>query len=164
MRPMLDCFAYNLDFLREQVANLSPQQMVSQPKGIANHPAWIVGHLTYSCQAIGGEIGLQQWLSAEWARLFGAGSVPVSDVDEYPDKVELLNALRDGQNIICDAVELLNAEQLAAQLPDHRYRHLMPTIENALIQVLAAHSAYHIGQLTLWRHAMGLPNLNRPFM
>ncbi len=164
MRPVLDCFAYNLDYLREQVSDLSPQQMVSQPMGIANHPAWVVGHLTYSCQAIGGEIGLQEWLSSEWSRLFGAGSEPSSEVAGYPDKIELLNALRDGQNIITDAVELLSPVQLAAPLPDIRHRHLMPTIENALIQVLAAHTAYHIGQLSLWRQAMRLPHLKRAFM
>ncbi len=39
MKPVLHSFAYSLDFLREQVADINDTDMVKQPSGIVNHPA-----------------------------------------------------------------------------------------------------------------------------
>jgi hypothetical protein len=50
--------------------------MVAQPSGIVNHPAWVIGHLTYSCQELIGVIGLPAWLPDGWAERFGTGIVP----------------------------------------------------------------------------------------
>ncbi len=53
MKPVLHSFVYCLDFLREQVADVAAADMVAQPNGIMNHPAWVIGHLTYTCQIVG---------------------------------------------------------------------------------------------------------------
>jgi hypothetical protein len=79
MKPVLHSFAYCLDFLREQVADVAAADMVAQPNGIMNHPAWVIGHLTYTCQQLGGAIGQPAWLPNDWAARFGTGSVPVAD-------------------------------------------------------------------------------------
>src|SRR3982750_2156742 len=76
MTAGLHSFAYALDFLREQVADVAPAEMVAQPSGITNHPMWVIGHLTYTCQLLGGGVGLSEWLPADWAKRFGTGSVP----------------------------------------------------------------------------------------
>ena len=70
MKPVLHSFAYCLDFLREQVADIAAPDMVVQPNGIMNHPAWIIGHLTNTCQKLGGAIGLPEWLPIDWAKRF----------------------------------------------------------------------------------------------
>jgi uncharacterized damage-inducible protein DinB len=46
---------------------------------------------------------------------------------------------------------------LAEPLPDERVRELLPTKGHALLQVVAAHTAYHAGQLAVWRRAIGRP-------
>jgi hypothetical protein len=53
MKPVLHSFAYALNFLREQVADVGAADMVAQSNGIMNHPAWVIGHLTYSCEHLG---------------------------------------------------------------------------------------------------------------
>src|SRR3954451_11871887 len=98
MTPTLHSFAYSLDFLREQVADVPAPDMVAQPDGIRNHPAWVVGHLSYSCQLLGGVVGLPPWLpDDDWARRFGTGSVPVADASAYETKANGLAILRDAQ-------------------------------------------------------------------
>jgi hypothetical protein len=57
MEPVLHSFAYCLDFLREQVADVPAEDLVAQPNGIMNHPAWVIGHLTFVCQLLGGQSG-----------------------------------------------------------------------------------------------------------
>ncbi len=163
MKPVLHSFAYCLDFLREQVADVQPVDMVAQPNGIMNHPSWVIGHLAFSCQALGGEIGLSQWLPTTWGERFGTGSVPVADATRYDDKDDLLQILHDAQSRITRAVKQLSGSQLDEPLPDETYRILLPTVRHAITQVLIAHPSNHIGQLTIWRRAMGLPQMARPF-
>ena len=45
MKPALHSFAYALNYLREQVADVAPADLAAQPAGIRNHPAWVMGHL-----------------------------------------------------------------------------------------------------------------------
>jgi hypothetical protein len=163
MKPVLHSFAYSLDFLREQLADVSAADMVAQPDRIANHPAWVIGHLTFSCQMLGGAIGLAEWLPADFAKRFGSGSVPVADASRYETKEATLAKLRDAQNRITASVERLDDAQLDAPFPDESYRDVFPTIRHALTQVLVGQTAYHVGQVTIWRKAMGLPPMRRAF-
>ncbi len=163
MKSVLHSFAYCIDYLRDQVSDVGADDMVAQPNGIMNHPAWVIGHLTFSCQAMGGEIGLACWLPATWADRYGTGSTPDVDINLYPDKHKALTMLREAQSRITEAVEQLGETQLDAPLPDEKYRLILPTVRHALTQVLIAHPANHIGQLTIWRRAMGLPRMTRPF-
>lgn len=154
---VLNSYDLHLEFLRTLVSDLSAEQMVVQPEGVANHPAWTIGHLVFSCQAIGGELGLDAWLPAEWEERFGTGSTPVADGAAYPEKEELLRVLDDGRQRLASALNELGETGLAASLPDERYRHRFPTIGHAVIHILSGHTALHLGQLTVWRHAMRLP-------
>lgn len=45
MKPIL--------FLREQVADVGEAELIAQPDGIINCPAWLIGHLTFACQELG---------------------------------------------------------------------------------------------------------------
>lgn len=163
MKPALHSFAYALDFLREQVADVPPADMVAQPHGIRNHPAWAIGHLTHSCEQLAGVIGVPAWLPEAWAALFGTGSIPAADARRYEPKDEALAILRDAQSRITRAVAELEDDRLDAPFPDEAYRAVFPTVRHALTQVLVGHTAHHVGQLTVWRRAMGLPPLGRSF-
>jgi hypothetical protein len=164
MDAVLRSFAYSLDYLREQVADVSDEQLVVVPDGFNNHPAWVIGHLTYSCQAMGGELGVNPWLPDAWQMWFGTGSSPSDDFGTLvSSKTELLEALAEGQRRISRAVVNMSDYQLNQPLPDEKYRNIMPTIRHALTQVLVAHTANHVGQLTLWRRMMQLAPI-RPYL
>ncbi|HYE26238.1 MAG TPA: DinB family protein [Clostridia bacterium] len=163
MKPVLHSFAYCLDFLREQVADVSASDMVAQPNGVMNHPAWVLGHLTHACQLLGGVIGVPEWLPNDWAKRFGTGSMPVADVAMYATKDEALAILGDAQSRIAQAVDRLDDSRLDQPFPDESYLYVFPTVRHALTQVLVGHTANHIGQVSLWRRAMGLPRMKRAF-
>lgn len=164
INPVLHSFAYCLDYLGEQVAGVAAADMVSQPNGITNHPAWVIGHLTFACQLLGGAVGLRGWLPDDWARRYGTGSVPAADAGLYETKDQALVILRDAESRMAQAVQQLNDSQLDQLFPDESYRPVFPTIRHALTQVLVGHTANHIGQVSVWRRAMGLPPMRRDFM
>jgi DinB superfamily len=161
---ILRSYALTLEYLRRLIADVPDDQLTCQPGGVANHPAWVIGHLTYSCQAIGEELGLAPWLPADWASRFGTRSVPVETRATYPPKGELLAALADGQQRVEEGLVTLGEEGIRRPLPDVRYRTTFPTIGDAALHVLTAHAAVHVGQVSAWRRAAGFPALREPFL
>jgi hypothetical protein len=163
MKAVVHSFSYCLDYLRDQVKDVADPDMVAQPNGIMNHPAWVIGHLTHACQLLGGAIGLSPWLPQNWGERYGTGSMPVADAARYGSKASALETLGDAQSRIIAAVAELTDAQLDAPFPVESYRHVFPTIRHALTQVLVGHTANHVGQVSVWRRAMGLPPMSRPF-
>ena len=163
MKPVLHSFAYCLDYLREQVADIAARDMVAQPNQVMNHPSWVIGHLTHACQLLGGAIGLPEWLPDDWASRYGTGSKPTCDATLYETKDDALAILGDAQSRITRAVGELDDTRLDEPFPDESCRAVFPTVRHALTQVLVGHTANHIGQLSVWRRAMGLPPMTRPF-
>lgn len=163
MKPDLHSFAYCLDYLRDQVKDVADADMVAQPNGIVNHPAWVIGHLTHACQMLGGVIGIPAWLPEDWASRYGTGSKPLADLSLYENKGDALANLTGAQSRITQAVAQLNEARLDEPFPVESYREVFPSIRHALTQVLVGHTANHIGQLSVWRRAMGLPPMSRSF-
>lgn len=163
MNAVLHSFSYSVEFVHELLADVPDERMTHQPAGIPNHASWTVGHLTYSCQAIGGEMGMPHWLPEEYRARFGTGSVPLADRNRYATKSETLNELRSSANRLTQAISELTVEQLEQPLPDEHFRLILPTIRHALTQILVGHTANHVGQLSVWRRASGFSPLSRPF-
>ncbi len=159
IQELLNSYALVLADVRAAVDELADEQMVRKFPGIPNHPAWTVGHLVYSAQAIGGEFGLAPWLPPSWIALFRTGSTPWPAADAYPSRSALLSALADAQARITNSLGSLGPEALTAPLPDTRYRSHFPTVGHAAVHILCGHTSYHLGQLSLWRRAAGLLTL-----
>ena len=148
---LLDTFKNTVKFIEQSVADLSEDQMVQQPTGVPNHATWIIGHIIYSCQGITDELGVQQWLPNDWESIFGYGSMPVSDLSHYPLKSTLLRSLSDATDHLQQTLSSISESTLKQSFPDENF----PTIEHFLFQVMIAHTAFHAGQLAVWRHAIG---------
>jgi uncharacterized damage-inducible protein DinB len=154
---LVSCFERTVAFLQESVADLSDDDMVLQPPGVPNHAAWTFGHVIHTCEAMAGELGVEPWLPGDWEARFGYGSSPTAVVSHYPGKAALLAALGEASQRLRTALLGMDRAALAEPLPDEQLREMLPTKGHALLQVVAAHTAYHAGQLAAWRRAIGRP-------
>ena len=136
------CFDRTLEFVKEQVADLTNEDMVLQ-------------HIICSCQLIAAEMGVEPSLPDDWEAAFGQGSRPSQGISWRSSKTALLAALEDASQRLRDALLEINESDLADPLPDKKARELFPTMGHALVQVIAGHMAYHAGQLATWRRAIG---------
>ncbi|MCB9833390.1 MAG: DinB family protein [Planctomycetes bacterium] len=143
----------NLELCRRMLEGVPAAACHRQGPGVENHPAWIIGHLAHSMQAIGEELGLEAWLDPSWAVAFGTGSRPAAEAGIGLE--ELVAALETGVARVRARLESMTAADLAAPLPDQRYRATFPRIEDAAVHVLSAHFAFHLGQLSCWLRAQG---------
>jgi hypothetical protein len=164
LSPVIHSFAYALDYLREQVADVNDADMAQQPPGVVNHPAWVIGHLTITCQMLAGDVaGMPAWLPDDWRERYGTGSKPLPDAARYEPKERLLTMLREAQERTTRAVERLEGSRLDEPFPHAELLYVFPTIRHAIVQVLVGHASMHVGQVAVWRKAMRLPPMRRAF-
>jgi uncharacterized damage-inducible protein DinB len=153
---LIDSFERSLAFMRGLVADLPEKEMFLQPAGVPNHAAWTLGHVIYSCQAIAGELGVEPWLPNDWQSVFGSGSSPdAASTSRHSGKPALLATLADASDRLRVALTATNEAKLGTPLPDEKAREILPTLGHALLQIVAGHTAYHAGQLAVWRRAIG---------
>lgn len=154
LNELLHTFDATVKYIKASVADLSERQMVEQPAGVPNHAAWTLGHVIHSCQGIAVELGAEAWLPDDWEATYGYGSTPCPDVRRCPRKDELLALLADGASRLRQALLATDETLLRRELPDET----LPTMAHLLLQVVVAHTAYHAGQLAVWRRAIGKPS------
>jgi len=151
---ILTSFRLNTKALRELIAEL-PDDMLGMPAhGAPNHAAWTLGHLACSFEALGGEMGIEPWLTEAWRRQFGQGSTPSSADETHPARADLLETFADAEARIVERLQSMTPADLAAPLPDVRHRERLPTVGHAAMHILCAHTAQHVGQLSVWRRSL----------
>jgi hypothetical protein len=155
----LNSYAIALDSGRRMLADLRDDQWFAQPIEGMNHPAWIVGHLAYSCQMIGIEMGLAAWLPEDWGEYFGTDARSAAVGERYSSPSELLSAFENAAKRVQRRLAEIDDTDLAGPLPDQRHRETFPTLGHAVLHILTVHTAVHLGQLSTWRHAIGLPSV-----
>ena len=151
MPELLHTFRSTLNFIEGSVADLSEEEMIKQPAGVPNHATWTLGHLIHSCQGIAGELGAPPWLPDEWGSAFGYGSTPEPDLSRYPSKSEMLRTLAEAADRLHEVLSSVSESTLKRSLPDEA----LPTMGHLLFQVVVAHTAFHAGELAVWRRAIG---------
>ena len=127
---ILNSLSLHLQTLHDLIGDLDDAHMVQQPPGVPNHPAWTVGHIVHSFQAIGEDLRLEPWLPADWAGRFKTGSLPAAEAGAYPTKQELLDRLADGERRVrarlgvgrCRAEWPVSDRTVSRHVPDARTR------------------------------------------
>ena len=158
LRHLLSGYQFNLDRSRVMVKDLSDEQMVWQPHGVVNHPAWILGHLALSSDGLARRFGLESTLPDGWADTFGPGGVPSGAVADFPGRDRTLDELAAQHARVADAVGAADPAvfETPVPFPDERRRKAFPTLGDYAVFVMTIHEGSHIGQIAAWRRAMGL--------
>ena len=147
-------YRFNLGHIERLVKDLSDEQMVSQPNGVVNHPAWTLRHLASSSNFLATTLGLESTTPAAWDAP-SPGGIPSGDASEYPSKAELLSQLKAQHERVAEAVSNADPETFTKE-PAEEMRSYFPKVGDLIDYMLTAHEGTHIGQISAWRRAMGL--------
>ena len=150
-------FVYGMNLRRAEllVDDLTDEQMVAQPSGVINHPAWTLGHLGVTSDALAGMLGLPSTFPDTWKEACRMGSIPSGNAADFPGKVELLEQLRAQHERVSEAMAAVDAERLQQPTPP-RLRERFPTVGDFAAALMTMHEGHHLGQVAAWRRAMGL--------
>ncbi|MCA9148392.1 MAG: DinB family protein [Planctomycetales bacterium] len=153
----------NLDYGTKLVADLTDEQMVTQPAGVkgeapVNHPAWLLSHLNLYLPVMAAIIEGRDFNDPKQHR-FGMLSKPEADGDLYSSKDELVEAFVLGHEHV--EAMLRNASDNVLEQPVllPRWKEIMPKAGIALPYLMLNHENTHLGQLSAWRRMMGLPSV-----
>ena len=149
-------FRFNLGHAETLVKDLTDEQMIQQPHGVVNHPAWTLGHLASAANMVAKQLGKESTFPADWEEKFKTGGVPSGDGSTYPSKDRLLAELKTQHERATDAVANADPALFAKEFPDESARKYFPTVGDFTAYLLTAHEGNHLGQIAAWRRAMGL--------
>jgi len=139
---------------------------LARPGGVvvkSNHPAFVFGHLSLYPARIMQNLQLPPGATAYpagYVGLFKAGAECQDDPNGtiYPPMKTLMTFFAESYQLAIAAVEAAPEEVFALPNPvEGRLRELFPTIGAAVNFYLIGHVQNHLGQLSAWRRAMGLP-------
>lgn len=154
--------ALNLGKVEALMKDIAPDVMTHQPTGVMNHPAWTIAHLVHYHPAIlcmlRGEVIADPGLHPDAPR-FDAGSIPVDDVAACPTRDALLGQYRRGHQDAERLLQSVDGEVLQGKPGLPRWAKAFGTVEKALVYLMLYHESLHIGEIMVWRRAMGLPPL-----
>ena len=156
LRHLVFTYRFNLDRARTLIRDLSDAQMVRQPHGVVNHPAWTLGHLAQSSDQLAAALGLASTFPAPWKEAFRTGGVPSSDAAAFPAKDALVAELAAQHERVARAIEVAAPAALAREHPNECTRTRFPTIGDYAFFLITSHEGSHLGQIAAWRRAMGL--------
>ena len=151
----------NLHYLKSLVKDIRDDQMTAQPvSGITlNHPAWILGHIAGAADFALVSMGAKGVAPASWNALFMPGTKPQNDAQIYPKKAELIAVIELAYQRVAQTMPTIAAATWALPFPLEKMRPYWPTLGDGVFYLVTAHDAAHLGQLSAWRRAMGMPSV-----
>lgn len=156
-------YDFNLAYAKELVRDLSNEQMTIVPSaGFENHPAFTLGHLVSGSAMLLEDMGAAFEMRNDWVEIFARKGPrdqtrPDNVVSKYPTKELLLTALEAEHTKVKERLKAMTEENLMANVKWH-FDKIMPTLLDLIYFMCITHEAMHLGQLSAWRRAMGLPS------
>jgi len=123
-----------------------------------NHPAWVLSHLnvyTPICTAMLLGLAFEDPLEHR----YGQKSDVSLDLSAYPPPAELAAAYALLHDRAERALAAADEHILMSPNPLERWRAVHPRILDMMVTLMVKHESGHLGQLSAWRRAMGLPRV-----
>jgi hypothetical protein len=132
----------------------TPQDWTHQLFAGANHPLWIVGHLSLVDNNVLGKFFPEKFIDKPgWSEKFGRQSTPSPHAADYPPPEEVLAFFRERRTTLIECVSMMNEADFEKPAPPPK----PPFIHEAwqMFLFMTSHEALHMGQLSMARRAMG---------
>ncbi len=136
--------------LVKSVDGLTAEEWLSRPNSTSNSMLWVAGHMIWARSIVLKVIG-EQW-TRPWLPLFARGAAVVESA-EYPAPEEIVLSLQEVSASMTVAMEAATVEKLSAAVPEKS-----PSFDGTvggMINFLAFHDAYHVGQAAYIRRWLG---------
>lgn len=138
------------------VNDIEPERFADGLGTSINHPAFVLGHLSYyagvAMQMLGGDIELSESDTA----LYEHGAECRSDASLYPAKDEAIAAFNERIETVADFIESCDDSVFARSSEDTPFAERFPTMGAVAAFMLIGHVPFHLGQISAWRRVAGM--------
>lgn len=128
----------------------------------SNHPAWVYGHLATYPAKIAAMVGLDPARCAAPANFEALFQDKTECRDDpsgtiYPAMETITSAFFKSHDALFAALAEVEDAKLTAPTPDEKARERFPLLGSRVLFMCNNHPTMHLGQISAWRRAMGLP-------
>ncbi|MFN0010763.1 MAG: DinB family protein [Phycisphaerales bacterium] len=167
---IVDCTKMTRGYSEKLVAGIRPEMAARKPRwGFdgneidTNHATFICGHLAiYPARiyTLAGKDPKPVAVDPALEAIFKAGATCVDDPhgSVYPHWEKVVSLFFSGYDKAIEVASKMDDKLLSTPHPDAKVRERFPTIGAATNFLLNNHVMMHMGQLSAWRRAMGLPS------
>jgi len=155
------CLERTLGYAEKLLADIPSAKFAHAAVKGANHPAFIIGHLCLYPNRIFTLIDRKDLVVERpgWPELFQAGAACEADSTRYPPKAALVQAFFEGYRKVLEVLPSVSDDLLRRDNPmEGRMREIFPKTGIAVNFLCNNHLMMHLGQISTWRRALGLPS------
>ena len=156
--PLLNSLRLNGEYAAQLTADVAEDQKVRQPAEGMNHPAWLLSHLNVY-HPVAAALLRGKTPADPMDHEFGMKSAPLPDPSAYKPLATLRDDFADGHAEVESALRSATLEDLSAPPPIERWRGRFGSVAEMMTYLLVRHESLHLGQLSAWRRAAGLPRV-----
>jgi hypothetical protein len=138
------------------VAGVTQQESLINPKPEGNCLNWVVGHLVCIYNKVMPLLGQKALPEADRLKRYDRGSAPVRNASEAMELSELLSIWDEASQRVDDGLSSLTPEMLDARASFSPTNDPNETVRS-LVSTILFHQAYHSGQLGVLRRIAGKP-------
>ncbi len=139
--------------------SIPAQQFAHMPHPGMNHPAFCLGHMVLSANAVLKMLGREDLVAEPegWGDLFEQDVECVEQDGRYPEKDLIVQLYVASHEAAVQVLPTTPEEVFQRENPaEGRFKELAPTIGAAVNFLLVFHHSVHLGQVSAWRRAIGL--------
>ena len=139
----------------------TPDEWLHQIHPGTNHALWFAGHMGQTDNFFITLLDPTQAAPrAGWGEMFGMGSQPTGNPDDYPPVAEVLDYMRDRRQTLLAVLERLSEDELETPTPQGSPEFLADY--GMVFQAASWHEGMHTGQLTTVRRSLGHKPIMNP--
>ena len=147
---------FMIPFADMLVSDIDPDKFADRCGTTINHPAFVLGHLTYYAgicmQMMGGEI---EFTETE-KELYEHGRECLDDPSLYPPKAEAIATFNDRVNTVADFLETCDESAFAKSSEGTWIEKHVNTMGGLIAFMMIGHVTFHLGQISAWRRVAGM--------
>ncbi|TWT98115.1 DinB superfamily protein [Botrimarina colliarenosi] len=155
---LLFSYRWGADTFAKLVSDVADADFAAQPVEGINHPAWLFGHIATYHDVIG-QLLRGEAFDNPWDSPCGKNSFPGADRSAYPSKEAILARHEAGVAAAVEAIAASTPDAWSRPLEHPTWGKQFATVAPAVVFLATTHQGLHLGQLSGWRRAMGLPRI-----
>jgi hypothetical protein len=159
---ILDGLNIALRYAEMLVKDIPAEKFAHMPHPSMNHPAFCMGHLSIYPDKALMLLGMDDRIAEKpgYAELFEASTTCRNDPGIYPPKDEIVAYFFDRHQAIQHALGEVAESTLAQPYSgEGRAASMFRTVGSAANFYMNSHNMLHLGQISAWRRAVGLPSV-----
>ncbi len=149
--------AYLVNYARPSIADLGDEHLALEPAPNAKTAGWILAHLCVTGDYVRRKLGSAPMTPKAWGASFAPGTKPSAVASDYPRMTELRDTFERVYLDLAAVAPTVPVTVLEQVNPLELTRDRFPTAGQFFTYIMTGHLGYHLGQLSGWRAAAGLP-------